>query len=55
MLKSFETLTSMTVILIVFLMCLGLVRGDAHYSHNEYEEVGVYPQKEHSLMKPYQG
>jgi len=24
-------------------------------SHTEYEEIGIYPQKEHSLTKPYQG
>lgn len=23
--------------------------------HNEYEELGIYPQREHSLTKPYQG
>lgn len=24
-------------------------------THTEYEDMGLYPQKEHSLVKPYQG
>ena len=25
------------------------------YVHTDYEEIAIYPQKEHSLIKPYQG
>ncbi|KAH9529946.1 Vesicular integral-membrane protein VIP36 [Dermatophagoides farinae] len=35
-------------------ICLLLIKS-VHGTHTEYEDLGFYPQKEHSLMRPYQG
>ncbi|KAH9391428.1 Vesicular integral-membrane protein VIP36 [Tyrophagus putrescentiae] len=45
---------STIVITVAFVLLLGggSVRAN---QHNEYEEIGIYPQREHSLTKPYQG
>ena len=34
------------------LICLAII---SHVCPNEWEDKGIYPKKEHSLVKPYQG
>lgn len=37
---------------ITFSIMVGRIQSS---SHTEYEEMGIYPQRDHSLTKPYQG
>ncbi|OTF84010.1 VIP36-like protein, partial [Euroglyphus maynei] len=43
------------ILIIYFIHTICSLTKSAHGTHTEYEDIGFYPQKEHSLMRPYQG
>lgn len=52
--KMGKTIYMSIIYFMICAICLLLIKS-VHGTHTEYEDLGFYPQKEHSLMRPYQG